>query len=155
LEMTPLRLVGDGTDVTLAGEYEMESGAYRFTAQGTAPLGVAAAFWPGLFASGTGDFSLSLHGTQDRSEWEGWAALRNGRLQGGGLPLPISSLAGRVVLDPSGRFTLDGVSFVAGGGTVTLTGGGRLEGFRPEGLEIGVSGSDVAIQAPQGFRGRY
>ena len=155
LEMTPLHLIGAGTDVALSGHLEPEAGAYLFTAEGEVALATLAPLWPGVTAGGTGAFRFSRVGSEAESRMEGWAGVSGGRLQGGGLPLPVSSLEGRLVLDPPAGFHLEGVSLVAGGGKMTLEGKGTLDGARVTGMDIALIGSDVLALAPKGFRGRY
>ena len=155
LEMTPFHLTGAGTDVVLSGHLEPEAGTYQFTAEGEVSLATLAPLWPGITAGGTGAFRFSRVGSETESRMEGWASVSGGRLQGGGLPLPVSSLEGRLVLDPPSGFHLEGVSLVAGGGKMTLEGKGTLDGARVKGMDIALRGSDVLVLAPTGFRGRY
>jgi outer membrane protein insertion porin family len=155
LELTPLQLAGPGSEVTLSGEYDPESGSYRFKGEGSLALGSLASLWPGVVADGRGSFSLSFLGSPSESRAEGWLSLEGGRLRGGGLPFSVSSLSGRCVLDAPHGFHLEGVRMDAGGGRILVEGKGTLEGARVTGMDLALRGSDVLAIAPKGFRGRY
>jgi len=155
LEVTPVRLDGSGAEITLSGNLEPLAGDYQFTAEGSVSLPFLAPLWPGVVAGGTGAFSLSITGTPEQTRVEGWASLLDARLQGGGLPFPVSELTGRLVLDPPGGFHLEGVTLTAGGGSMALEGKGALRGIRPADLDLAIQGSGVEIRYPPGFRGRY
>ncbi len=155
LEVTPVQLEGPGTKVALSGRFDPAGGTYTFKAEGNVALSLLAPLRPDATLGGTGAFSLTVSGTPERAATEGWASVQNGRIQGIGLPIPLTSLRGRLVLEPPGRFRLEGVEFLAGGGHATLEGGGSLVGLRPSSLDLGIEGKDVQIAFPDGFRGRY
>jgi len=155
LELTKLRLTGTGTDLTLQGVGEPELGHYHFSTDGSVSLAALASFYPGLIAGGAGDISIKLDSTAEGTHLEGSASVHGGRLQGGGLPLPIVSLEGKVVLDAPGDFHLEGVRFIAGGGLVNVEGKGNLHGIQIASMDLALKGSYVQIAYPDGFRGRY
>jgi outer membrane protein assembly complex protein YaeT len=155
LELTPFHLAGAGTSLDISGQLDPEGGTYRLAVEGETALSNLAAFWPGVVAGGTGAFSVSLNGSPAGTHLEGWASVLGGRLQGGGLPFPVSSVQGRLVMDPPGGFHLEGVTALVGGGDVRLEGKGSLEGVSLKSLAIDLHGNNVLILAPEGFRGRY
>ncbi|MCI0409643.1 MAG: translocation/assembly module TamB, partial [Acidobacteria bacterium] len=155
MEITPLRLTGAGTDLTLKGVAEPLQGTYHFSAEGTVGLAALASFYPGLIASGVCGVSVEFDATPEGNHLQGWANVHGGRLQGAGLPLPITSLEGRVVLDAPGDFHLEGVHFIAGGGAMGVEGKGKLRGIQIAALNLQVQGSNVQITYPEGFRGRF
>ena len=155
LEITPLHLTGSGTDLTLKAVAEPEQGTYHFSAEGTVGLATLASFYPGLIAGGVGVVSLEFDATPEGNHLQGWASVHQGRLQGAGLPLPITSLEGRIVLDAPGDFHLEGVQFIAGGGSVGVEGKGTLHGVQVAAVKLYIHGSNVQIAYPEGFRGRY
>ncbi|MCI0566634.1 MAG: translocation/assembly module TamB domain-containing protein, partial [Acidobacteria bacterium] len=155
MEITPLRLTGAGTDLTLKGVAEPLQGTYHFSAEGTVGLAALASFYPGLIASGVCGVSVEFDATPEGNHLQGWASVHGGRLQGAGLPLPITSLEGRVVLDAPGDFHLEGGHFIAGGGAMGVEGKGKLRGIQIAALNLQVQGSNVQIAYPDGFRGRY
>jgi outer membrane protein assembly complex protein YaeT len=155
MEITPLRLAGSGTDLTLKGVADPFQGTYHFSADGTVGLATLASFYPGLIAGGFGIVSVAFDATPEGNHLQGWASVHDGRLQGAGLPLPITSLQGRVVLDAPGDFHLEGVQFIAGGGAMSVEGKGKLKGIQIAALNLQMQGSNVQIAYPEGFRGRY
>lgn len=155
MEITPLRLTGSGTDLTLKGVAEPLQGTYHFSAEGTVGLAALASFYPGLIASGFSIVSVEFDATPEGTHLQGFASVHAGKLQGGGLPLPITSLEGRLVLDAPGNFHLEGVHFLAGGGAMSVEGTGKLRGIQVAAVNLDLQGSNVQIAYPDGFRGRY
>src|SRR6185436_2283756 len=155
MEITPLRLTGSGTDLTLKGVAEPLQGTYHFSAEGTVGLAALASFYPGLIASGFSVVSVEFDATPEGTHLQGFASVHTGKLQGGGLPLPITSLEGRLVLDAPGNFHLEGVHFLAGGGAMSVEGTGKLRGIQVAAVNLDLQGSNVQIAYPDGFRGRY
>ena len=155
LELTPVRLVGSGSDLKLVGLAEPELGTYHFSVEGKVALAALASLFPGLQAGGEGAVSASFDMTPEANRLSGWASVSGGRLRGAGLPLAISELQGKVVLDPSNLFHLEAVRFLAGGGDVTLEGGGKLRGIVVDSMQLTLKGRDVKLEYPEGFRGRY
>ncbi|HEU5180048.1 MAG TPA: outer membrane protein assembly factor BamA [Candidatus Polarisedimenticolia bacterium] len=155
LELTPVRLAGSGSDIKLVGVAEPELGTYHFSADGTVALAALASFFPGLQAGGDGTIQASFDMTPEASLLTGWASVSGGKLRGAGLPLAITELDGKVVLDQHNLFHLEDVRFLAGGGTVELEGGGKLRGIVLDSMQLTLKGRDVKLEYPDGFRGRY
>jgi outer membrane protein assembly complex protein YaeT len=155
LELTPVRLVGSGSDLKLVGVAEPGSGTYHFSVDGKVALAALASFFPGLQAGGEATVSAAFDGTPEQYQLSGWTSVSGGRLRGAGLPLAISNLNGKLVLDPSNLFHLEEVRFLAGGGSVALEGGGKLRGIVLDSMQLTLQGRDVKLEYPEGFRGRY
>src|SRR5262249_16014867 len=75
LEVTPVRLAGPGTDLTLKGVVETEQGTYHFSSEGTVALASLASFYPGLIASGVGLVSVDFDATPQGNHFQGWASV--------------------------------------------------------------------------------
>ncbi len=155
LELTPVRLVGSGSDIKLVGVAEPELGTYHFSVDGKVALAALASFFPGLQAGGDGAIQASFDMTPEASLLSGWASVKGGKLRGAGLPLAITELDGKVVLDQHNLFHLEDVRFLAGGGNVGLEGGGKLRGIVLDSMQLTLKGRDVKLEYPEGFRGRY
>jgi TamB, inner membrane protein subunit of TAM complex len=147
-----LKLLGEGTTLTLAGEVAVAADRMRVRATGDASLGLLQAFFPDVRSSGQAQVQAELSGPVRGPVIVGTASITNGRLRYFGLPHSIDAVNGRVEFDASGARLVDGLSGRMGGGEVRF--GGRI-GVRDGTIEsyaLTAVGRDMRLRYPEGFR---
>lgn len=151
LQVTALRLVGEDTELELAGSVDLLKQALALTANGAANLAVLQGFVPDVRSSGRAEVSARIGGTVETPAVSGTALLTDGRLRHFGFPHALEALNGIVTFDASG-LRLDGVSGRVGGGLVRF--GGRLgqSGYALSEYDVTAVGRDLRLRYPEGMR---
>lgn len=151
LQVTALRLVGEDTELDLAGSVDLPTQALALTANGAANLAVLQGFVPDVRSSGRAEVSARIGGTAEAPAVSGTALLSNGRLRHFGFPHALEALNGILTFDASG-VRLDGLGGRVGGGTVRF--GGRLgqSGYTLSEYDVTAVGTDMRLRYPEGMR---
>ncbi len=150
----PLVLAGRGRELELTLAYQAETGAVDGKARGAIDLGLLAAFAPAVRVSGTAEVSLGLGGTLERMTLDGAVRAQGGRLSLRDFPQTLE----QVTLDlgfAGDRFELRSFSALFGGGAVEARGSGAHDNGVPRDYVFEVTGSEVRVAYPEGFRGVY
>ena len=121
-----LRLVGEGTQIEVAGDVRLDQSRVDLRALGDANLSLLQGFLPDVRSAGAAELSAVIQGTIEDPAIVGSLEVFNGRLRYFPLPHAVEALNGRIEFDANG-LRLDGLTGRLGGGAVRF--GGRV-GFR-------------------------
>jgi hypothetical protein len=151
LRVDALRLVGDGTELDLAGTVDIPKEGLALTANGSANLAVLQGFAPDVRSSGRAEVAARLTGTTGAPMVSGTALLSDGRLRHFGVPHALEALNGIITFTATG-VQLDGLSGRLAGGPVRF--GGRLgvSGYTLSEYDVTATGTDMRLRFPEGMR---
>ena len=151
------RLEGDGTRLELSGSVDLESEELSLGVDGNANLGILRTFFQDLSfledlrASGDAVIEAELTGPVRQPVLTGQATLSAGRIRHISLPHGLDEINGRIVFEQDGiRF--DDVPAMMGDGPVRVSGRVGLNGFTPGELALTLTGREMALRYPEGFR---
>jgi outer membrane protein insertion porin family len=152
--LSPIRVVGPGTEVTIRSGYDSTADRLEATVDGRVGLGLLAAGWPEMRADGDVSVSLEARGPLAAPEVRGTLKCGAGRVRWLGFPQSVEQLSFGVELDgreavlteAKGRF---------GNGEIRLEGRATLSGLGLESYRLRVNGANVRVMYPAGFRGVY
>lgn len=141
------RIVGEGTDLTLSGAYDLGGGltgggtlAGRFDAR------LLALMVPEIDARGEAQVLMEAQVGGETVEYSGSLSARNIRLDYPGSPSPLTDLRMEVRVAPDGTLSIGELEFSFAGGRVTGTGGGRLEGFSLQDGSVELAGTGMSAE---------
>jgi hypothetical protein len=146
-----LRLVGEGTELEVAGEVDVGRGRLGLRALGDANLGLVQGVFRDLRASGDAELQAELRGTFAAPAVVGSLLVTNGRVRHFALPHGVEAINGRVQFD-AGGVSLDDVTGQLGGGPVRFSGRLGFSGFTPGEYNITAVGENMRVRYPEGFR---
>jgi hypothetical protein len=151
VRVTDMRIVGQDTQIDIAGIADLHGQTINMRANGDANLAVLQGFVSNLRSSGAANLSATLEGSLENPVVGGTLAIKNGRVRWFALPHALEKIDGAARFDSRG-VTLDGLTGELGGGAVTF--GGRIdkEGYLPGRLDITMSGRDMRLRFPEGMR---
>ena len=146
-----MRLEGDGTQLELRGEIDLDDGGLSLEAEGGASLGILQGFFPDLRSTGNTQLTARISGSLRDPVLTGEARVTGGRLRHFSLPHSLDAIDGRVVFEPGG-VVFDDLTASFGGGRVEF--GGRLgvQDFALGDLAITARGTQMALRYPAGIR---
>jgi hypothetical protein len=146
-----LRLVGEGTAIDLSGLVDLATDELALVVDGDARLDILPGFFQDLRGSGDAVVRAEVTGPLDEPAVTGQAAVSNGRIRHFSLPHGLEAINGRIIFEPGGiRF--DDVPAIMAGGPVTIGGRVGLNGFQPGELGITLTGQQMQLRWPEGFR---
>ncbi len=150
------QLVGKGSALELSGSVGPWTEEVALQVDGTADLGmlqteVLQRFFPDLRTSGDAIVRAEVSGSYRQPVLTGQATLSDGRIRHISLPHGFDEIDGRFVFERGG-IRLDEVSARMGGGAVRIGGRVGLNGFTPGELDITVTGQEMQLRYPEGFR---
>jgi translocation and assembly module TamB len=151
VQVRQLGLVGDGTELQLAGELNLEEDALAIQATGDASLGILQGLFPDVRSSGEATLSAEIRGSMGEPRLTGSAAVTDGRIRHFSVPHSLDALNGRVTFDENG-IRLDGLRGRVAGGEVQFGGWIGLEGFLPGELSVTATGAEMRLRYPAGVR---
>lgn len=146
-----LRLVGEGTELEVAGEVDVGRGRLGLRALGDANLGLVQGVFRDLRSSGDAELQADLRGTFSAPALVGSLLITNGRVRHFALPHGVEAINGRVQFD-AGGVSLDGMTGQLGGGPVRFSGRLGFSGFTPGEYNITAVGENMRVRYPEGFR---
>ncbi len=151
VRVTDMRLIGQDTQVDIAGIANLHDETINMRANGDANLAVLQGFVSDLRSSGAANLSATLEGPIKNPVVGGTLAIKNGRVRWFALPHALEKIDGEARFDSRG-VNLDGLTGELGGGAVTF--GGRIdkEGYLPGRLDVTMSGRDMRLRFPEGMR---
>ena len=150
LDITQLRLFGEGTRLDLEGNVNLHESTISVTASGDANLGILQGFYRDLRSSGAATLKATVDGTLAKPVFSGSATIANGRVRQLSLPHSLESINGQLSFD-AGGIRLDNVHARLAGGDVTFGGRVALNGFAPGELNLTATGQQMRIRYPEGF----
>lgn len=151
VRLTQCKLVGVDTELDLAGTVALHDERVALEAKGTANLGILQGFFRDIRSSGRVDLAASLQGPFSQPVLSGSATLANGRLRYFALPHSVESINGRVLFS-GGDIRLEDLAARIGGGPVQFGGRVVLDGFFPRQFDLTMTGENMLIRYPEGFR---
>lgn len=151
LTIAAMRLSGDGTELDVTGQVELDSKQVRAQATGTANLGIVSGFVPDVRASGQAVLTAEISGTVSSPVVSGRMTMDGGRIRHTAIPHALESITGAVTFDSRGA-SLDGLKARLGGGDVTFGGRIDVEGYTPRGLDLTLTGRNMRLRFPEGMR---
>ena len=151
VRVTDMRIVGQDTQIDIAGIANLHDETINMRANGDANLAVLQGFISDLRSSGTANLSATLEGPLKDPIVGGTLAIKNGRIRHFSLPHALENIDGATRFDSRG-VTLDGLTGRLGGGDVRF--GGRIdkEGYLPGRLDVTMNGRDMRLRFPEGMR---
>ena len=150
LDVTQLRLFGEGTRLDLNGNVNLHDSTISVSASGDANLGILQGFYRDLRSSGAAILTATVNGPLSNPVFSGSAAISNGRVRQLSLPHSLEAINGQVSFDPFG-VRIDNVRARLAGGDVTFGGRVALSGFAPGELNLTATGQQMRIRYPEGF----
>lgn len=151
LQVDALRLVGDDTELDLAGSVDLPKQELALTANGAANLAVLQGFLPDVRTSGRAEVAARITGTAEAPVVSGTALITDGRLRHFGIPHALEALNGIVTYNASG-VRLDGLRGRIAGGAVTFGGRIGLAGYTLSEFDVTAVGTDMRPRFPEGMR---
>ena len=150
LDVTRLRLVGDGTQLELGGGVALHDGTINVEAKGDANLGILQAFFRNLRSRGNAAVSARITGPLSKPVFSGNARIAEGRVRHMSLPHALEAINGTISFDPAG-IRIDDVSARLGQGQVNFGGRIALNGFAIGELSLTATGEQMRVRYPEGF----
>ena len=145
------RLAGESTALELSGSVDLETEEVSLGVDGNANLRILQSFLPDLRASGDAVIQAEVTGSARQPVLTGEATVFDGRIRHISLPHALEAINGRIVFEPGGiRF--DDVPAMMGKGAVRIDGSVGLNGFTPGELAITLTGQEMQLRYPEGFR---
>jgi translocation and assembly module TamB len=145
---------GPGTNVTIAGAVATAAGGRNTLGiNGQVNLQILRGVSPDLFSSGFADVAINVGGTYENQRVTGRASLRNASVSVflGNQALKLANLQGSILFNSS-QAQIESLKGTLGGGTITASGGARLEGFSIAQFLFNVQANKVTVDYPQDFR---
>src|SRR3954462_2522107 len=150
VEVTQLRLFGDGTRLDLSGNVNLHDSTISVSASGDANLGILQGFYRDFRSSGAATLKATVNGPLAKPVFTGSAIISNGRVRQLSLPHSLESINGQISFDAAG-VRMDNVRARLAGGDVTFGGRVALNGFAPGELNLTAAGQQMRIRYPEGF----
>lgn len=147
-----LKLTVHETTFLATGEADLVARTVAVRAEGEIALRVVSLFIEDVSMSGQAYVAVDVSGPLSSPRPLGNVEMRDATLRIRDMRMALTDMKARLVLEP-GAVRVEEASALLGGGTLAVTGGGRLEGLRLADLKLDLTGRDVALRYPVG--GRY
>jgi len=144
-------LEGDGTELELSGEIDLNDERVALRADGDASLGILQVFLPNIRSAGNARLVARIGGSLSGPVITGEATVDRGRLRHFFLPHSLDTINGRLVFEP-GRVRLDDLTAEFGGGPVRFEGSVGLSGYELGEFDITANGTEMRLRYPEGVR---
>ncbi len=151
LDVTRLRLVGDGTLLEVGGQVALHDNTVALEAKGDANLGILQGFFRNLRSRGNAALSAKISGPLEKPVFSGSAKVIDGRVRHLSLPHALESINGSISFDLGG-IRIDDLSARLGEGQVRFGGRVAMNGFAVGELSLTASGEQMRVRYPEGFR---
>jgi hypothetical protein len=151
VKVQQLQLVGEDTQLTLAGSVGLQDQQLDLKASGDANLGILQGFFRNVRGSGRAELTAELSGALGSPALTGQARITNGRVRDFALPNAFDDINGVVRFDDRG-IVLDGLTGTVGGGRVQFGGRVALNGYAPGDLSVTARGENMHLRYPAGFQ---
>ena len=151
LEITRLRLAGDGTQLEVGGQVALHDNTVALEAKGDANLGILQGFFRSLRSRGNAALSAKISGPLEKPVFSGSAKVIDGRVRHLSLPHALESINGSISFDLGG-IRIDDLTARLGEGQVRFGGRVAMNGFTPGELSLTANGEQMRVRYPEGFR---
>jgi hypothetical protein len=151
VRVTDMRLIGDDTQLDIAGVVDLHNERIAMRANGAANLGILQGFVPNVRSSGSATLQASLEGAMRTPTVTGTMTIADGRVRHFDLPNSLQKIQGVVHFDSRG-VRLDEVTAELGGGRVQFGGRVSIEGYRPGQFDVTMTGQNMRLRYPEGMR---
>jgi translocation and assembly module TamB len=145
-----LRLVGEGTQLSLAGSVNLHDSTIGVQASGDANLGILQGFYREIRSSGVATLKADISGPLSKPVLSGSATISGGRVRQMSLPHSLEAINGQLSFDAAG-IRIDALQGKLASGDVTFGGRVALSGFAPGDLNLTAVGQQMRIRYPEGF----
>ncbi len=145
---------GPGTNVKIAGAVATAPGGRNTLGiSGQVNLQILRGVSPDLFSSGFADVAINIGGTFENQRVTGRASVRNASVAVflGNQRLQLANLEGAILFNSS-QAQIESLKGTLGGGTITASGGARLEGFSIAQFLFNIQANKVTVDYPEDFR---
>ncbi len=151
IRLTQLKLKGEGTQLQLSGDIDLDRETMSVQATGDASLGILQGFFPDLRSSGEATLAAEIRGSPSAPLLAGSATVTDGRIRHFGLPHSLEGINGRVAFDENG-IRMDELSGRLAGGEVAFGGWIGLDGYVPGNLSLTATGRGMRLRYPESVR---
>ena len=151
VRIADMRLVGQDTQLDVSGVIDLHGERIQVRANGDANLGILQGFVSNTSSAGRAVLAAALEGPLAEPLVSGTMTVDNGRIRHFGLPHALEAISGVMRFD-SRSIRLDELSARLGGGPVQFGGSIGFEGYRPNRLDVTMTGTGMVVRFPEGMR---
>ncbi len=151
VEVRRFGLLGDGTQLQLSGDIDLDGDAMAIRANGDVSLRLLRGLYPDVRSSGEATVSAEIRGSWREPQLSGSMTVIDGRVRHFGLPHSLDALNGRVTFDENG-IRMDELAGRIAGGEVQFGGWVGLEGYLPGELSLTATGESMRLRYPEAVR---
>jgi len=151
MRIEDMRLVGDETQLDVAGDINLHDERIALRLTGDAGLGLLQGFAPNIRSSGRASLEARLEGPMRDPIVIGTMTIDNGRIRHFDLPHALENISGPVRFDTR-SIRLDEVTARLGGGLVRFGGRIEVESYRPTRIDVSMTGEGMRLRFPEGMR---
>ena len=151
VRLTEMRLVGEETQLDVSGVVSLHDERIAMRTNGAANLGILQGFVRNIRSSGRASLEATLEGSMRNPVFTGAMTIGDGRIRHFDLPHALEAINGSIDFDSRG-IRLDGLSGRLGGGDVRFGGRLGIEGYRPDRLDVTMTGRNMRLRFPEGMR---
>ena len=152
VRISNMRLIGEDTELDIAGNVDLTNEQMAVRVTGTANLGILQGFFRDVRGGGRASLDATFDGPMFSPVINGVMTVENGRLRHFALPHGLEQINGVIPTDSRGGLSLDGITARLGGGEVSFSGRVEMDGYVPGAFDIGLSGKDMSLRFPEGLR---
>jgi hypothetical protein len=143
-----MRLVGQDTQLTVAGTVDLHNETIAMRMDGGANLRILEGFTRNVRSTGRADVKAALSGPMRNPVLSGSMEVNDGRIRHFSLPHALDRIAGVITFDSKG-INLDELTARIGNGPVTFGGSIGVAGYRPGRVDLTINGENMALRYPQ------
>jgi hypothetical protein len=151
LQVREMQLLGDETQLDIAGEVNLHDERIDLQATGDAGLAILQGFVPNIRSSGRASLEASFEGPMRDPLVTGTMRIDNGRIRHFDLPHALENISGPVRFDTR-SIRLDEVTAQLGQGPVRFGGRIDIEGYAPTRVDVAMTGENMRLRFPEGMR---
>jgi translocation and assembly module TamB len=151
VRLTEMRVVGEETQLDVSGTVSLHDERIAMRTNGSANLGILQGFFRNIRSSGRASLEATFEGPMRNPVVTGAMTIGDGRIRHFDLPHALEAINGSIDFDSRG-IRLDGLSGRLGGGDVRFGGRVGIEGYRPDRLDVTMTGRNMRLRFPEGMR---
>jgi hypothetical protein len=151
MRVTEMRLVGEETQLDIAGIIDLHNERIDVRATGDAGLGILQGFVPNIRSSGRASLEATFQGPMRNPAVTGVMRVDDGRIRHFDLPHALENISGPVRFDTR-SIRLDEVAARVGGGPVQFGGRIDIEGYEPTRVDVTLLGEGMRLRFGTGMR---
>ena len=151
MRIADLTLVGEETELDIAGVVDLHNERIALRATGDAGLGILQGFVPNIRSSGRASLEAQFEGPMRDPIVIGTMRVDNGRIRHFDLPHALEGISGPVRFDAR-SIRLDEVTAQLGQGPVRFGGRIDIERYQPARVDVTLTGESMRLRFPEGMR---